>query len=293
MSGDMRAYFGRIGASRPGSGAAALAAVQRRQILSIPFEGIDPFLGRMPDLGRHALFGKIVSGGRGGYCFELNLLFGAALETLELPVRRVLGRVRLNRPRPGPRGHLAWIASVEGQRSLADAGFGGVCPLAPVPLAEGEWLIGGETFGLRRDTATDEWVLSHRGPRGWSDLYGFDEAHVTDADIEAANRLCATWDQMPFSAHLLVNGYDGACRLGLYDLQLVEQENTNRRRRQIADAGDLRHVLVNRLRLNLDADLIAALWLRLAGSDSAPPRSDNMPVRGSARKQEDAGHDRS
>ena len=61
---------------------------------SIPFENLDVLLGRPISLEPEALFQKLVVERRGGYCFEQNLLFKAALEALGYEVEPHLARVR-------------------------------------------------------------------------------------------------------------------------------------------------------------------------------------------------------
>ncbi len=55
----------------------------RAHLQSVPFENIDIYDRRLPiPLGIPALFDKIVTRRRGGYCFELNGLFMALLSAL-------------------------------------------------------------------------------------------------------------------------------------------------------------------------------------------------------------------
>jgi N-hydroxyarylamine O-acetyltransferase len=58
--------------------------------LSIPFETIDLVLKKPISLEIPMLFEKIVTSKRGGYCYELNLLFGELLKRLQFDVRYAL-----------------------------------------------------------------------------------------------------------------------------------------------------------------------------------------------------------
>jgi N-hydroxyarylamine O-acetyltransferase len=63
-----------------------LDALVRAHLTSVPFEDIDIYDLRLPiALGIPALFDKIVTRHRGGYCFELNGLFMSLLTRLGLP----------------------------------------------------------------------------------------------------------------------------------------------------------------------------------------------------------------
>src|SRR5215469_1149692 len=93
---DLGAYQARIGYS----GACVptpevLAELHLAHATHIPFENLDIQLGRPIHLDLESLQSKLVRDGRGGYCFEQNTLFAAALETLGFPVTRLAARVRL------------------------------------------------------------------------------------------------------------------------------------------------------------------------------------------------------
>jgi len=49
---------------------------------TIAYESIDVLLGRPPKLDLMSLQNKMVTGGRGGYCFEQNMLFRIGLLSL-------------------------------------------------------------------------------------------------------------------------------------------------------------------------------------------------------------------
>ena len=90
-STQLAAYRARIGVtgavSRDPAGLAVVQAAHRR---SIAFENLDVMLGRRIDTGREAVFAKLVTAGRGGYCFEQNRLLADMLAELGLPSRMLL-----------------------------------------------------------------------------------------------------------------------------------------------------------------------------------------------------------
>src|SRR3954462_15972049 len=80
---DLDAYLYRISlGGRPKPTLEALAVIVGAHCLAIPYENIDVLLGRPPKLDMASLQAKLVSGRRGGYCFEQNLLLRAALRPL-------------------------------------------------------------------------------------------------------------------------------------------------------------------------------------------------------------------
>src|SRR3954471_2052207 len=135
---DLGAYLERVGYSGdlvPGE--AVLEALHLAHATHIPFENLDILLGRPVLLDLESLQAKLVRGQRGGYCFEQNTLFAAALEELGFSVTRLAARVRSGASGPRPRTHMLLRVDVEGWPWLADVGFGGDGLLLPVPLVAG------------------------------------------------------------------------------------------------------------------------------------------------------------
>jgi N-hydroxyarylamine O-acetyltransferase len=91
------AYLDRLGLSpdeaRPPA-AATLERLQRRHLLAVPFENLDVVRDERVTVDPVDAFEKVVDRGRGGFCYELNGLFGALLSRLGFDVRYVEGRVR-------------------------------------------------------------------------------------------------------------------------------------------------------------------------------------------------------
>ncbi len=75
-----------------------LSAIHAAHVDAIPFEGLDPLLRRPVKLDIASLQEKLVESRRGGYCFEQNLLFKAALEAIGFKVTGLSGRVRWMSP---------------------------------------------------------------------------------------------------------------------------------------------------------------------------------------------------
>src|SRR5258706_8569987 len=110
---DIDRYFARIGYDGPREPTLrTLERVHALHVEHIPFENLSPFLGEPVRLDPASLQDKLVESGRGGYCFEHNLLFSHVLLGLGFELRRLAARVRWN-VAPGvvtPRSHmLLWL----------------------------------------------------------------------------------------------------------------------------------------------------------------------------------------
>jgi N-hydroxyarylamine O-acetyltransferase len=198
---DLDAYLKRIGlAGRP-----SLADLHTAHATSIPFEGLNAHLGAPVPLDAPALAAKIVAGGRGGYCFEQNLLLKAALEALGYEVEPYLARVRVGLAPGQVRGRTHLLLRVlDGDRSWhADVGFGSGTPTEPLPWGPGE---AHEQAGwqFRVSERGGEWVLQTLEDGAWSDLYAFLPEPVPAIDIETSNWWTATNPESGFVSGLLV-----------------------------------------------------------------------------------------
>jgi len=199
---DLDRYLARIGAGRD----ATLADLQRAHVASITFEGLSAHIGEPVPLDPDSLAAKIVDGGRGGYCFEQNLLFKAALEALGYEVEPHLARVRVGLA-PGQirgRTHLLLRVADGEQHWHVDVGFGGGTPTRPIPWGPGgEHELAGWRFRVVEED--DEWVLQTVEDGAWSDLYVFSAQPSPMIDIEMNNWWTATSPASPFVAGFLVS----------------------------------------------------------------------------------------
>ncbi len=223
--------------------AAVLAGLHQAHVGAIPFENIDVIRGRPIRLDLASLQGKLVAAGRGGYCFEQNGLFRAALEDLGFPVLPLAARVRVN-GRFNPRTHMLMLVDAESDRWLTDVGFGGDGPLRPVPFGgERESIQGPWTFRVHEES-TGLFVLQVLTPRDpdWRDLYAFTLEPQHLVDYEMANHYTSTHPQSRFRQTLTAQRTTPRARFTLRDQELIIDRGTEREIHAIADDDALRHV---------------------------------------------------
>jgi N-hydroxyarylamine O-acetyltransferase len=202
---DIDRYLERIGVDRD----ATLAELQRAHATSIPFEGLSAHVGEPVPLDVDALAAKLVEGGRGGYCFEQNLLFRAALEALGYEAVPYLARVRLGLEPGGPivrgRTHLLLhVTDKEGEHWHVDVGFGGGTPIEPMRWGPGgEHELAGWRFRVVEEG--ELWVLQMHDAGGWIDVYAFEPQPPPMIDIEMNNWWTATHPDSPFVTGFLIS----------------------------------------------------------------------------------------
>lgn len=163
-------YAARLGHHGPlTAGLTTLRALHRAHLMAIPYENLDIHLGVPMTLDPEAMFSKLVDERRGGWCFEMNGVFGRVLETLGFDVRYVSAAV--DRARRGWRArgnHLVLVVTLD-RPWLVDVGFGDGF-LTPLPLEPGTYRQDFMQFQLTRD---GPWWRMHNHPLGGADGFDF------------------------------------------------------------------------------------------------------------------------
>jgi N-hydroxyarylamine O-acetyltransferase len=203
---DLDAYFARIGYG--GSTRATLETLNgivELHVQTIPFENLDILLGRPIDIAPAAIERKLVSGRRGGYCFEQNGLLLLVLEALGYEVRPLSARVRYQRPRDftPPRTHVFVRVEIEGTSWLADVGIGGLSLTSAIRLETGdEQTTPHESRRIVREAAR----LFHQVNVGgdWLDLCEFTLEEMPFIDRELGNWFTSAHPQSHFKSRLMV-----------------------------------------------------------------------------------------
>jgi N-hydroxyarylamine O-acetyltransferase len=240
---DLDAYLKRIEYAGPLEPTlAVLEALHLAHATHIPFESLDVLLGKPIRLDIAGLQAKLVTGRRGGYCFEQNLLLAAALEAAGFRVKHLAARVRHRGDTPLPRTHMLLLVAVDGADYIADVGFGGEGLLLPVPFRTGaECRHYAWTYRLVEERA-GEWLLQSRREPDWANLYSFTLEPQTFPDYEMANHYTATHPDSPFVRTLIVQLPTPEARHSLRNLELAVDRGGGRIERQVLadDAALLR-----------------------------------------------------
>jgi N-hydroxyarylamine O-acetyltransferase len=261
---DQNAYFARIGYG--GSleptldtlNAIVLGHVQR-----IPFENLDILLGRSISLEPRAIFGKLVTEERGGYCFEQNWLLSQVLESLGFEVTLISARSRYSLLTTAslPRTHVLLRVEVEGASHLVDVGFGALSPTAALPLVLNVPLV--TPHEQRRLVTEGDWQgLSLRGPEavlvhqvrfaeGWQDLFELTLEPMPPADRELGNFYTSSHPRTHFKERLIVARATASGRVRILDRELsFRARDGSATTRELQSSGELLEVLAEHFGLH-------------------------------------------
>jgi len=229
----------------------ALHELHIKHTRSIPFESLSPFTGMGVKLDIDSLLDKFINHGRGGYCYEHNLLFQRVLQGMGFTVTGLAARVRMNVPDDvaTPRSHMLLLVEAEGERFIADTGFGGLTLTAPIRLVADT--IQDTPHGpyrlLRRSEA---FCLQTRTRNEWQDLYIFDLTQQHRQDYEVFNWYTSTHPTSIFVNNLIAARPTPTGRHTLHNSQysFYHLDGTTERT-QLSSVSEIKQVLEKEFRI--------------------------------------------
>jgi N-hydroxyarylamine O-acetyltransferase len=249
------AYLENIGfVGEPGPDLETLRQIHRQHLLTVPFENIDVQLGRTMDLDIHRIYSKIVEGGRGGWCFEMNGLFEWALRETGFDVMRLAGGVlRANHGDGAFGNHLLLRVQLE-HPWIADVGFGDGF-FEPVPLSAHAFEQRG--FNYQLEELDDAWRF-HNHASGAAGTYDFRLLPADETLLAEHSAHLSHAAESPFVANLVCqkfvpHGYD--IQVGRVAKQVTPQ---GKREWLVDSADELLETLSDRF--GLDVPEVAGLW---------------------------------
>jgi N-hydroxyarylamine O-acetyltransferase len=257
---DLDAYLRRIdyrGATAPDL--PTLRALVAAHAAAIPFENLNPWLGLPVDLEPAALERKLLHEGRGGYCFEQNLLLQAALRAIGFEVSALIARVLWRQADDAvtAQTHMLLRVDLDGDTRLVDVGFGSQTLTDALRLqADVEQPTPLESFRLVR--MGGDWCMQSQVHDVWRSLYRFDLHTPYPIDLVVANHYVSTYPGSRFTTHLVAARIEGDNRLSLLDREFtVRRPGHEPERHPLGDGVEVRRVLEERfgLRLPEHADL--------------------------------------
>lgn len=228
-----------------------LARLHRAHLHTVPFENLDIPLGRSISLSPTAMFEKIVSRRRGGFCYELNGLFAWLLQEIGFRVEMLSGRV-FDGGQPGPEfDHMALLVDV-GVPVIADVGFGD-CFLEPLPLDSQERFQDGHWY--RFVAGEGNWTLERRKPDSdWEPQYRFTLQPRQLAEFEPMCHYQQTSPDSVFTRKSVCSLATPEGRISLSNGRLIVTTQGGREERRITSEAEYRELLERHFGMELAAE---------------------------------------
>lgn len=180
-----------------------LARLQQAHVYAVPFEDLDIHYGTVLSLELDDLRAKVILKNRGGFCYELNYLFGSLLDTLGYQVHYISARVfNESTGLEGPEfDHMALLVTLE-ENWLVDVGFGGRAFMQPLLILKPDMQTDPAGF-FRVDQVDNERFQVVRSLDGseFLPLYNFS---LDKQNIENFHAECQ-WKQTDPQSHFVKN----------------------------------------------------------------------------------------
>lgn len=181
-----------------------LKALQHNHICTVPYENLD-ILNDVPiDLSKEALFEKIVTNRRGGYCFELGSAVSMLLCELGFKTKNYFARFLKGEKEIPVRRHRVIVTECDGKRYVVEVGIGIEAPRDPLLLQESiEQTCCNGSFRFTKDDFLG-WVLEEKVDGEWQPYYAFTEEEQLDIDFIQPSFYCEKHPASPFNKSPMV-----------------------------------------------------------------------------------------
>lgn len=232
-----RDYLKRIGfGGKITRTAETLAELQRCHMMSVPYESIDIWRGKAGPLTYEAMYDKIVRRRRGGYCFELNGMFGWLLRELGFKTEEYFGRWLMDEKLEIPaRRHRVIRVTIGKREFIADVGVGQRAPLTPLEFVCGKvQRCEGVDYRIVRDRRLG-YVQEARLKGVWTKVYSFDLAPQEPIDFMYVHYFCVNAPDSFFRGNLIVHL---PTENGRKSIRSVRDPKTGRTFQRLAVTGD-------------------------------------------------------
>ena len=241
------AYLDRIRYNGPRNPSAeTLRRLHLAHLWAVPFENLSIHRGEPIVLDDEALFEKVVTRRRGGFCYELNGLFAALLRELGFEVAMLSAGVYRGDGTFSPEfDHMALRVDLE-EPWLADVGFG-ECFREPLRLDSREEQVEGRV-AYRIDPGEDgRRVLARRDENGeWKPEYRFGLRHYAYADYAEMCRFHQNSPDSHFTHNRICSLATPDGRVSLSGMKLITTRDGEREEREIVDDQEYAETLRKR-----------------------------------------------
>ena len=218
-------------------------------------------LGRTPKLDVASLQSKMISGGRGGYCLEQNMLFREGLRSLGYKITSLQGRVVRGMAIDAPRPAIHMLLQVDMPEGpyLADVGFGNLAPTSALLLRAG---LEQETphEPMRFIDVGGELTLQAKLRDTWEHIYRVIPYPRFDGEYEITNWYTGTHPDAPYQSNIIAaRPGPNRTRITMFNRRVTVRHATGEAdRRELKHEVDFRSMLCDELGLNMTDEEIRA-----------------------------------
>ncbi|TCT24574.1 N-hydroxyarylamine O-acetyltransferase [Melghiribacillus thermohalophilus] len=254
---DIQPYLHHIGINpeRVSDRKALFRDIQRRHLLTVPFENLDIHLKHPLSMDPVKVQEKVAVHKRGGLCFELNSLLGAVYRELGYQVHYVSAAF-WNEDKHDwnpPYSHLALNVNVEGKTYLADVGVGGGF-MEPIEIRHG--MVYEDHLATYRleQTGDTSYILQKSANDQWEKLFQFSTQPEELAAFQPMCRYYETSKDTLFGQERLCSIATADGRISLSEESLTITRNKVKEKSPVTSEKEWRRLL--KKYFGIDYDLL-------------------------------------
>ena len=230
-----------------------LSKLQEQHLLTVPFENLDIHQRNKIVLDEDRIYEKIVIGGRGGFCYELNGLFCWLLHSLGFTVSMASARVYMpTKDRFSPEfDHMVLLVDLE-KTYLVDVGFGdSFRKTIALPDGKSEDVSG--SYRLRPfASGQDTYILQKRDDNDWQTVYSFTNHPRLLSDFEEMNDFNQGSPESHFTQQTICSIATKKGRVSLSDDFLTITDGSSMRKINVTTQEDFKQKLSDHFGIQLD-----------------------------------------
>lgn len=227
-----------------------LIKLHKKHVYQIPFENLDVYYESVFDLNLERVYKKVINEGRGGFCYELNLLFNRLLTEVGFSSRIIASRIIDQDGVLGPElDHMAIYVKTE-KEFLIDVGYGDLF-ITPLEIRNGVQYDGRNYFRIDKQNQ-QEYLLSMS-----ADGVDFSKRYTFSLDVVRAedfDDVCLDKQTNPnsyFVKNLICTKPTETGRLTIFNDKFVEKKGESRTETPIQGGEDLTRFLEDKFNITI------------------------------------------
>lgn len=227
-----------------------LAELHKNHIYQIPFENLDVYFKRIFDLDIEKVYKKIITDKRGGFCYELNLLFNWLLTEIGFSSRIIAARIFNEDGTLGPAfDHMSVYVKTE-KEFLVDVGYGDLF-VTPIEIKTGEQYDGRNYFKIEEWNHQEYLISMSTDGIEYLRRYIFSLAFVEPNDFSS---ICLDKQINPesyFVKNVICTKPTDTGRLTIFNEKFIEKKDKSRTESLIHGEDSLKMYLKNKFQILL------------------------------------------
>ncbi len=219
-----------------------LIKLHEHHVFNVPFENLDIHYHRFFKLALDSLYQKVVINFRGGFCYELNVMFNALLCDIGFKSSLIATRIFDDLGNLGPPYDHTSIYVDTGKKYLADVGFGDLF-IKPLEMREGVQSDGRNLFKIEKFDDQNFMLSMCSDQTNFHPKYTFS---LNEVQINEFDEICTDKQTNPLSyfvKNTICTKPTSAGRLTLFNNKLIEKRGNERIEKLIGSDDELRVAL--------------------------------------------------